>query len=119
MTYTGVNSENTKILHGIENTISYGVRHLQIATEKLDPCTDKNGPSIVIESRRYLKKIIEKLGITKNLTSILISNYPLYLDYYHKIFDKLWNNGINAKSMIEDLEKGRIKHNKDGCCVQP
>ena len=49
MTDTGFNSENTKILHGIEKTISYGVRHLQNAKEKLDLCTDKNGPSIVIE----------------------------------------------------------------------
>ncbi len=318
MTDTGVNSENTKILHGIENTISYGVRHLQNATEKLDLCTDKNGPSIVIEldiykdnyikarnrgvkirfiaeitrdnihyckelrqyvdelrhldglkgaiavsesefvgtsilrekqyltqllysqekeiveqqqyifdtfwknsisadlkirdieegiepvktevlenpedilkktieicnqssflcictniggmrlgynhliefyreilkrpknekqerikwitsinnkedtgivklliqegihvrhvfdmpfvnftiSNRHFASTIEKLGITKNLASVLISNDPLYLDYYHKIFDKLWNNGIDAKSRIEDLEKG-------------
>ena len=49
MTDTGFNSENTKILHGIEKTISYGVRHLQNAKEKLDLCIDKNGPSIVIE----------------------------------------------------------------------
>ncbi len=58
-------------------------------------------------SNKHFAATIEKLGITKNLASVLISNDPLYLDYYHKIFDKLWNNGIDAKSRIEDLEKGR------------
>ncbi len=59
MTDTGVISENTKILHGIEDTISYGVRHLQNAKEKLDLCTDKNGPSIVIELDVYKDNYIK------------------------------------------------------------
>ena len=59
MTDTGFNSENTKILHGIENTISYGVRLLQNAKEKLDLCTDKNGPSIVIELDVYKDNYIK------------------------------------------------------------
>ena len=57
-------------------------------------------------SNRHFASTIEKLGITKDLASVLISNDALYLDYYHKIFDKLWNNGIDAKSRIEDIEKG-------------
>ncbi len=57
-------------------------------------------------SNKHFASTIEKLRITKNLSSVLISNDPLYLDYYHKIFDKLWNNGIDAKSRIEDIEKG-------------
>ena len=59
-----------------------------------------------ILSNRHLASTIEKPGITKDLSSVLISNDPLYLDYYHKIFDKLWNNGIDSKSRIEDLVKG-------------
>ncbi len=57
-------------------------------------------------SNRYFASTIEKMVATKELASVLISNDALYLDYYHKIFDKLWNNGIDAKSRIEDLEKG-------------
>ena len=48
MTDTGFNSENTKILHGIENTISYGVRHLQNATEKLDLVQIKMGRPLLL-----------------------------------------------------------------------
>ncbi len=49
-------------------------------------------------SNRHFASTIEKLGITKDLASVLISNDALYLDYYHKVFDKLWNNGIDAES---------------------
>jgi signal transduction histidine kinase len=59
-----------------------------------------------ILSNRYFASTIEQLGVTKDLASVLISNDPLYLDYYHKVFDKLWDNGIDAESQIEDIEKG-------------
>lgn len=58
-------------------------------------------------SNKHFVATIEKFGITKNLASVLISNDPSYLEYDHKIFDKLWTNGIDAKSRIEELEKGR------------
>ena len=59
-----------------------------------------------ILSNRYFASTIEQLGVTKDLASVLISNDALYLDYYHKVFDKLWDNGIDAESQIEDIEKG-------------
>ena len=57
-------------------------------------------------SNRHFASTIENMEAGKGVASVLVSNDALYLDYYHKIFDKLWNNGIDAKSRIEDLEKG-------------
>ena len=57
-------------------------------------------------SDKHFASTIEQLRVTKDLASVLISNDALYLDYYHKIFDRLWNNGIDARSRIEDLEEG-------------
>jgi len=57
-------------------------------------------------SNRHFASTIEKMEVTKGVINDLTSNDTLCLNYYHKVFDKLRNNGIDAKYRIEDLEEG-------------
>ncbi|HKR73913.1 MAG TPA: HAMP domain-containing sensor histidine kinase [Candidatus Nitrosocosmicus sp.] len=159
MTDTGFNSENTKILHGIENTISYGVRHLQNAKEKLDLCTDRNGPSIVIELdvwkdnyikarnrgvkvrfiaeitrdnihyckelRQYVDELRHLDGLKgaiavsesefvgtsilrekQYLTQLLYSQEKEIVEQQQYIFDTFWKHSVSAGLKIRELEEG-------------
>ena len=49
---------------------------------------------------------IEKMEDGEMVTSLLISNEPLYLKHFATIFEELWRSGIGAKSRIQDIEEG-------------
>jgi hypothetical protein len=43
----------------------------------------------------------------KLVQSTLFSNEPQYVEYFSSIFEELWENGIDARHRIEDIEAGR------------
>jgi two-component system, OmpR family, sensor histidine kinase VicK len=58
-------------------------------------------------SNSFLASTIENIDKERMITSMLTSNYPLYLEHYNAIFDEQWKTGIDAKDRIKDIEKGR------------
>ena len=38
--------------------------------------------------------------------SFLISNEPSYLNHFNSLFEELWNDGVDAKDRIRDIEEG-------------
>ena len=41
-----------------------------------------------------------------NITQLLISNEPLYVNHFNSVFEDLWKNGIDAAERIRDIEEG-------------
>ena len=50
---------------------------------------------------------IEKMERGKLVLSILFVNELQYVKHFNTIFEELWENGIDAKHRIEDIEAGR------------
>jgi hypothetical protein len=50
---------------------------------------------------------IEKMEGGKNIQTFLVSNDPQYVQHFTSIFEELWENGIDARIRIEDIEAGR------------
>ena len=50
---------------------------------------------------------IEKMERGKLVLSILFVNELQYVKHFNTIFEKLWENEIDAKHRIEDIEAGR------------
>ena len=48
----------------------------------------------------------DRIGEKELLCHMLTSNDPSYIDHYKLIFEDFWKNGIDAKDMIEDIERG-------------
>ena len=42
----------------------------------------------------------------KTINSLFTSNDDLYINQYKTVFEELWKNGIDAKDVIEDIERG-------------
>jgi K+-sensing histidine kinase KdpD len=42
------------------------------------------------------------------VTSVLLSNNPLYINHYNSIFEKMWRTGIDANQRIKDIEGGYV-----------
>ena len=42
----------------------------------------------------------------ENVQSLLLSNEPVYVNHFYRIFEELWKNGIEAKDRIRDIEEG-------------
>ncbi len=42
----------------------------------------------------------------ENVRSLLLSNEPVYVNHFYRIFEELWKNGIEAKDRIRDIEEG-------------
>ncbi|HYO07113.1 MAG TPA: hypothetical protein VER14_09020, partial [Phototrophicaceae bacterium] len=42
----------------------------------------------------------------KTINSLFTSNDCLYINQYKTVFEELWKNGIDAKDVIEDIERG-------------
>ena len=42
----------------------------------------------------------------KLITSMLISNDPMYIRHYKAIFEDLWKNGIDVGDLINDIDLG-------------
>ncbi|MBA3751094.1 MAG: HAMP domain-containing histidine kinase [Nitrosopumilus sp.] len=56
-------------------------------------------------SDKLFASTIEKKDRGKLFKSLLISNDPLYINHYNKIFEEIWKNGLNAEERIKDLEE--------------
>lgn len=63
-------------------------------------------------SDKMLNSTIEKMEDGKMVTSLLSSNDPLYLNHYKTIFKEGWNNGIDAKDRIKEIENGLYTNTK-------
>ena len=50
---------------------------------------------------------IEKMERGKLVQSILFVNELQYVKHFNTIFEELWENGIDTKHRIEDIEAGR------------
>src|SRR5215469_7675201 len=49
---------------------------------------------------------MEKMEGGKMSRSFLISNDPLYVNYFNSSFEEIWKNGIDAKVRIKAIEEG-------------
>jgi two-component system, OmpR family, sensor histidine kinase VicK len=56
-------------------------------------------------SDKELALTIQKLE-GDNITQLLISNEPLYVNHFDCVFEDLWKNGIDAAERIKDIEEG-------------
>jgi len=63
-------------------------------------------------SDRLFASTIKKMERGKMITSLLISNDPLYLNHYNKIFEEIWKNGVNVEDRIKDLEEDNYANMK-------
>jgi hypothetical protein len=50
---------------------------------------------------------IEKMERGKLVQSILFVNEPQYVKHFNTIFEELWENGVDAKHRLEDIEAAR------------
>src|SRR6476469_2291670 len=57
-------------------------------------------------SDKEIVATIEKMDVSKNVQSLLLSNEPVYMNHFYYIFEELWKNGIDAKDRIGDIEEG-------------
>jgi two-component system, OmpR family, sensor histidine kinase VicK len=57
-------------------------------------------------SDKMLNATIEKLEGGKMVQSLLTSHDPNYVHHFYSMFEKLWDNGIEAADRIEDIEGG-------------
>ena len=51
---------------------------------------------------------LEKMEGGRMGQSFLISNEHLYINHFNSLFDEIWNNGIDAKDRIKDIEQGTL-----------
>ena len=51
---------------------------------------------------------LEKMEGGRMSQSFLISNEHLYINHFNSLFDELWENGIDAKDRIKDIEQGTL-----------
>jgi two-component system sensor histidine kinase VicK len=57
-------------------------------------------------SDKEIAATIEKMEGGKMVQSLLLSNEPAYVSHFYSIFEELYNNGIDARDRIMDIEKG-------------
>ena len=55
---------------------------------------------------KYFHATVEKMEDGKMTNRLLISNETIYINHFNSIFEELWNNGIDAKIRIADIEQG-------------
>ena len=58
-------------------------------------------------SDKEIAATIEKMEDGKNVQTLLVSNEPQYVEHFSNIFQELWEQGIDAKDIIKDIEEGR------------
>ncbi len=62
--------------------------------------------NFVVTDRSFYTSI-EKLGNGGNIMENMIaSNDPIYINHYKTVFEDLWDNGIDAKEIIHDIDRG-------------
>ena len=57
-------------------------------------------------SNKEFEATAEKMEAGKMISSLLVSTEPIYIDHYNFIFEQLWDNSIDAKDRINDIEEG-------------
>jgi two-component system, OmpR family, sensor histidine kinase VicK len=61
--------------------------------------------SFCISNKEFLATA-EKMEGGKMISSLLVSNEPIYIDHYDCLFEQLWDNSIDAMDRINDLKEG-------------
>ena len=57
-------------------------------------------------SNKEFQATAEKMEAGKMISSLLVSTAPIYIDHYNFIFEQLWDNSIDAKDRINDIQEG-------------
>ena len=57
-------------------------------------------------SNKEFQATAEKMEAGKMIRDLLVSTDPIYMDHYNFIFEQLWDNSIDAKDRITDIEEG-------------
>jgi two-component system, OmpR family, sensor histidine kinase VicK len=92
---TIINNETAAIVKKLIGT-RFQVRHIKSLPPMSFVFTDKE-----------VMATIEKMEEGKLVQNVLFSNEPEYVEHFSTIFEELWENGIDAKLRIEDIEVGR------------
>ena len=67
----------------------------------------KNLPPInFAASEKEMIATIQKTEGGQILQNLLTTNEPAYIEHFNSIFDELWENGIDMKNRINDIETG-------------
>src|SRR5215467_3238082 len=61
--------------------------------------------SFCISNKEFLATA-EKMEGGKMISSLLVSNEPIYIDHYNSLFEELWDNSIDAMVRINDMKEG-------------
>jgi two-component system, OmpR family, sensor histidine kinase VicK len=61
--------------------------------------------SFCISNKEFLATA-EKMEGGKMISSLLVSNEPIYIDHYNSLFEQLWDNSIDATVRINDIKEG-------------
>ncbi len=61
--------------------------------------------SFCISNKEFLATA-EKMEGGKMISSLLVSNEPVYIDHYDCLFQQLWDNSIDAMDRINDIKEG-------------
>ncbi len=64
--------------------------------------------NFLLNNRIFLSNAepIDRKEERKTINSLFTSNDDLYINQYKTVFEELWKNGIDAKDVIEDIERG-------------
>jgi two-component system sensor histidine kinase VicK len=57
-------------------------------------------------SNKEFQATAEKMEAGKMIRTLLVSTEPIYIDHYNFIFEQLWDNSVDAKDRIADIEEG-------------
>ncbi|MGC2575512.1 MAG: ATP-binding protein, partial [Candidatus Nitrosopolaris sp.] len=57
-------------------------------------------------SNKEFQATAEKMEAGKMIRTLLVSTEPIYMDHYNFIFEQLWDNSIDVKDRITDIEEG-------------
>src|SRR5215467_4072549 len=91
---TTINKDNQELAILLLNE-GIQIRH----TKNLTPL------SFCISNKEFLATV-EKMEGGKMISSLLVSNEPIYIDHYNSLFEQLWDNSIDAMDRINDIKEG-------------
>src|SRR5215831_5688164 len=91
---TTINKDNRELAILLLNE-GVQIRH----TKNLTPL------SFCISNKEFLATV-EKMEGGKMISSLLVSNEPIYIDHYNSLFEELWDNSIDAMVRINDIKEG-------------
>src|SRR5215472_14593995 len=91
---TTINKDNERLATLLLNE-GVQLRH----TKNLTPL------SFTISNKEFLATA-ERMEEGKMISSLLVSNEPIYIDHYNSLFEELWDNSIDAMVRINDIKEG-------------